>query len=76
MTRRFRVFDFDHRECWKRVQAVCNEPLALRALDAGMSALCRQLKKIKDELLKKYKIKVAYKPRGDERLIIIGRTTA
>jgi hypothetical protein len=40
-TRTIEVFDFDHRECWKKVEAVRNEPIALRALDAGMSALCR-----------------------------------
>jgi hypothetical protein len=65
-TRVLEVFDFDNPECWEKVKAVRNEPIALRALDAGMSALCRRLKKIK----------VTYTPCGNECLIIIGRTTA
>lgn len=37
------VFDFDDPESWANVQAVVNEPLAARALAAGMNARCRDL---------------------------------
>ena len=35
------VFNFDDPECWRKVQAVVNEPLATRALAAGMNARCQ-----------------------------------
>ena len=37
------VFDFDHPASWQRVRAVVNEPLAVRALRAGMNARCQEL---------------------------------
>ncbi len=38
-----KVFDFDDPESWKKVQAVVNDPLAVRALSAGMRARCKDL---------------------------------
>lgn len=35
-----KVFDFDNPESWQKVQAVINDPLAVRALSAGMKARC------------------------------------
>ena len=37
------VFDFDHPASWQRVRAVVHEPLAVRALRAGMNARCQEL---------------------------------
>jgi hypothetical protein len=39
------VFDFDDPKSWKKVQAVADHPLVLRALDAGMISICREKKK-------------------------------
>jgi hypothetical protein len=36
------VFDFDNPRSWKKVLAVAEQPLVLRALDAGMNTLCRE----------------------------------
>ncbi len=39
------VFDFDDPEQWNKVLDIVDDPLALRALDAGMNALCDKLGK-------------------------------
>lgn len=37
------VFDFDAQESWRKVRDVLNQPLAIRALAAGMNARCQDL---------------------------------
>ncbi len=37
------VFDFDNEKQWARVLSFENDPLVLRALDAGMNAVCTKL---------------------------------
>jgi hypothetical protein len=37
---KIRIFDFDDPAEWKKVLAVVDRPFVLRALDAGMNALC------------------------------------
>jgi hypothetical protein len=42
-TLKIQIFDFDDQRQWRRVLAVANNPLVLRALDAGMNVLCSTL---------------------------------
>ncbi len=40
VVKKLHVFDFDNQEEWDKALKVVNDPLVLRALDAGMNSLC------------------------------------